>query len=88
VCGQLMEELSSGSCQNETASRQQQSKVEDILVKLIRLMANVSISADVGQQLASTDSLLELLMHVISMCQLACCLVNSAWPSFQGRINE
>jgi len=44
--------------------------VEDILVKMIRLIANLSISADVGQQLACTDSLVELLIHIIGMCQL------------------
>ena len=55
---------------SESASRQQQSKVEDILVKMIRLVANVSISADIGQQLACTDSLLELLMDVISTSSL------------------
>ena len=60
---QLSEELSSGH--NETSSRQQLSKVEDILIKTIRLVANVSINADIGEQLACTERLLELLMNVI-----------------------
>jgi len=47
--------------------QQQQSKIEDILIKMIRLVANLSINADIGQQLASTDSLVELLLNVISM---------------------
>jgi len=67
ICVQLSEELSGSSCHNESATRQRQTKVEDILVKMIRLVANVSISADFGQQLAYSDSMLDLLVHVISM---------------------
>jgi len=67
ACVQLSEELTDGSRQSESASRQQRSKVEDILVKMIRLVANVSISVDIGRQLSCTDSLVELLLHVISM---------------------
>ena len=60
---------------DEAASRQQRSKVEDILVKMIRLVANVLISADIGQQMACSDSLMDLLMDVICTCWLCYALV-------------
>ena len=81
ACVQLSEAASADGSHSEAAGRQQQSKVEDILVKMIRLVANLSISVDIGEQLACTDSLLELLMDVISMCRLrryllrTCCLI-------------
>ena len=63
----LSEEARGDDCHDKAAGRQQHSKVEDILVKMIRLVANASISGDVGEQLACTDNLLQLLMDVISM---------------------
>ena len=65
-CVQLSEETSGSGSQNKAETASRQSKVEDILVKMIRLVANVSISADIGEQLACSDSLLELLTDIIS----------------------
>jgi len=63
----------SGHSDAAVAKQQQQqlSKVEDILVKLIRLIANASISADVGEQLACTGDLLQLLIDIIGVCRVS-----------------
>ena len=63
----------SGNSDAAVAKQQQQqlSKVEDILVKLIRLIANASISADVGEQLACTGDLLQLLIDIIGVYRVS-----------------
>jgi hypothetical protein len=66
VCCQLTSEMSDGasSAQIESSNRAQK-KVEDVLIKTVRIVANVSISEDIGRQVACSDSIINLLMQIL-----------------------
>ncbi|KAK3593875.1 hypothetical protein CHS0354_011480 [Potamilus streckersoni] len=46
-------------------------KTEDVLVKIVRVVANISINEDVGPQVASNEQCLELLLGILSCKDVA-----------------
>ena len=45
----------------------QASKVEDVLIKIIRVIANLSINEQIGSSIASNDVCVKLLINVLGM---------------------
>ena len=40
-------------------------KVEDILIKIVRVIANLSLTEDVGEVIAESDKCIDLLMQTL-----------------------
>lgn len=54
--------------QEETSTKSGQS-VKDVLVKLIRVFANLSISEDIGLMLCDEQKCVQYLLHLIGLCE-------------------
>lgn len=65
VCRQLCEEqMESAASSSETSSKQQK-KVEEVLNKLVRIIANASIAEEIGETIAGCDAVIDLLMRIL-----------------------
>ena len=51
--------------QESDSAKDEVNKVEDVLIKVIRVLANLSISEDVGKAIAASDQLMSDLMSVV-----------------------
>ena len=49
----------------QEAAVRSQKKTEDVLVKVIRIIANISIAEDIGMDIASREDCLELLLNIL-----------------------
>lgn len=47
------------------AGKEEVSKTEDVLVKVVRVIANISINETVGPQVASSNLCVELLIRIL-----------------------
>lgn len=53
------------------SGKEELSKTEDVLVKVVRVIANISINETVGPQVASSNLCVELLIRILGMSVLA-----------------
>ena len=58
-----------GGPDGSSSSRQ---SVTEVLIKLIRVIANLSISEDVGSNLCDNKKCVEYLLHIIGECETCC----------------
>ena len=45
----------------------QASKIEDVLIKIVRVIANLSINEEIGPAIASSELCVKLLIYVLGM---------------------
>lgn len=50
---------------NGDVAAKAQKKFEDVVVKTVRVIANASISQDIGERIARSDECIELLLQVL-----------------------